>query len=59
MECIEALGENRGTEGHDGLTTVLREAGSGALHSRTDDRLRRGLGDAGAIRRRWCRSRRG
>lgn len=46
MECIEAIGENRGSEGHDGLTSMLREAGASTLHSCPDDRLRCGLGDA-------------
>src|SRR5438094_8209717 len=47
MECIEALGEHRGSEDPDGLTAVLQEAGSCTLHSRADDRLRGRLGDTG------------
>ena len=52
-ELVEATGEQRGPEDHDGLSAVLREPSAGALHPNANDRLRSGFGDArpdGAVR---------
>src|SRR5271166_2816999 len=48
MQCGEAVAEDRGAEEHNGLSAVLREAGSSALHAGADYGLGGCFGDAGA-----------
>ena len=50
MKGVEATRENSGSEEHDGLPSVLREASARSLHSRPDDSFRGGFGDAGGDR---------
>ena len=50
VKGVEATRENGGSEEHDGLPSVLREASARSLHSRPDDGFRGGFGDAGTDR---------
>ena len=50
VKGVEATRENSGSEEHDGLPSVLREASARSLHSRPDDGFRGGFGDAGTDR---------
>src|SRR5437763_1314054 len=48
VENVKATREDGRAEEHDGLASVLREASASSFHASTDDRLCRGLGDAGS-----------
>ena len=46
VECVEAMRKKSGSEEHDGLPAMLREARARSLHAGAYDRLGRRLGDA-------------